>query len=112
MQLQWLKCAEDDDVPAASYVFDSSTITLQHQGCNRNESITIDTRKCMKYLVELADPQEMLKDNLVSEQRELWWKMIFADKVVNLFDALTWDGVDYEPLANHVHKKIGPHALH
>ena len=112
MQLQWLKCAEDDDVPAASYVFDSSTITLQHQGCNRNESITIDTRKCMKYLVELADPQEMLKDNLVSEQRELWWKMIFADKVVNLFDALTWDGVDYEPLVNLIYNTIGPHALH
>ena len=39
--------------------------------------------------MELADPQEMPKENLVSEQRELWWKMAFADIVVNLFDALT-----------------------
>ena len=57
MQLQWLKCAEEDDVPAASYMFDSRTITLQHYGCDRNESLTIDTHKRMKYLMSLSQAQ-------------------------------------------------------
>ena len=38
----------------------------------------------MAYLTELADPQEILKDSFVSDQKELWWKMAFADMIVSL----------------------------
>ena len=38
--------------------------------------------------------------------------MASADVVVDLFDTLTWNGSDYEPLLDLVHKIIVPHVLH
>ena len=54
----------------------------------------------------------MLKDSLLTDQKELWWKMADADQVVNLFDTSTWDDADYEPLVCLIHQKVVPHALH
>ena len=66
----------------------------------------------MKYLTETANPTEMLKDSLILDFKELWWKMAFADVVVDLFETSTWEGVDYEPLLNITHAKIAPHAVY
>lgn len=49
--LQWLKCAEDDDVPIASHVFDDKDAILQHQGFDV-KSVSVNTRECMIYLTE------------------------------------------------------------
>ena len=86
MLLQWLKCADDDDMPLTSYVFDSASVTLKHQGSDANEHVTVNTRECMEYLIELADAKEMLSDALVSVRKDLWWKMAFANEEVDLFD--------------------------
>ena len=109
--MQWLKCAKDNEMPIASYVFESKNITLQHQGSD-DRVITINTRECMKYLTELADPKDMLKDALLSVQWDLWMQMAFAEEVVDLFDRSTWATHDYEPLLDLVHANIAPHALH
>ena len=72
----------------------------------------MDSRQRMEYLTELADAKAMLCDTLLSVHKDLWWKMAFADDVVDLFDSETWSTVDYEPLVDLVHHKIAPHALH
>ena len=111
MLLQWLKCAEDDEMPIASYVFESKNITLQHQGSD-DRALTINTRECMEYLTELEDPKDMLKDILLSVQWDLWMQMAFAEDIVDLFDRSTLATNDYEPLLDLVLAKIAPHALH
>ena len=47
----------------------------------------------------------MLKDTLISNHKALKPKMAFVDEVMNLVDGSTWDGIDYEPLLDLVHKK-------
>ena len=105
MLLQWLKCADDDDMPLTSYVFDSASVTLKHQGSDANEHVTVNTRECMEYLIELADAKEMLSDALVSVHKDLWWKMAFTNEEVDLFDNATWSYVDYESLVDLIHQK-------
>ena len=112
MLLQWLKCAEDDEIPLTSYVFESITISLRHQESDTNEVISVDSRKCMEYLTELVDVKAMLRDTLLGVHKDLWWKMSFTGDVVDLFDSETWSTVDYEPLVDLVHQKNAPHALH
>ena len=94
MLLQWLICAEDGDVPMAAYVFKEENIVLQNQGSD-TETVSVNTRKCMIYLTQLADPKEILKDDLIVDQKDLWWEMGFSDSVVDLFDVSTWNDVDY-----------------
>ena len=89
-------CADDGDVPMAEYVFESEDIVLQHQGCD-DEQVSVNTREIMKYLTELADPEDLLKDPLIANKKELWFEMASADVVVDLFDTSTWNGSDYEP---------------
>ena len=81
----------------ALYAFDDEDMFLPHQGSDA-ESVSVNTRECMTYLIELVDPKEMLKDSLISEQKDLWQKMAFADAVINLFDMSTWSDVDCDPL--------------
>ena len=88
MLLQWLICAEDGDVPMAAYVFKEENIVLQNQGSD-TETVSVNTRKCMIYLTQLADPKEILKDDLIVDQKDLWWKMGFSDSVVDLFGVST-----------------------
>jgi hypothetical protein len=57
MLLQWPKCAKYDDIPLASFLFDSDDITLQHQGSNPTESIKINTHECMVHLTALVAPK-------------------------------------------------------
>ena len=111
MLLQWIMCAGDGDVPMAEYVFESEDIVLQHQGCD-DEQVSVNTREIMKYLTELADPEDPLKDPLIANKKDLWFEMASADVVVDLFNTSTWNGSDYEPLLDLVHKIIVPHALH
>ena len=66
----------------------------------------------MEYLTELADPKEMLKDSLLCAEKDLWWKMAFANQLVDLFDTSTWCGTDYEPLVDLIHGMVVPHAVH
>ena len=110
MLLQWLQVVEDDNEPLTSHVFESKTITLKNQGSEKG-SVKVDTRKCMEYLTELADPKAMLEDPLVSSEKILWMKMAFACREVDLFDSSTWEEVDYEPLVDLVHQLIVPHAV-
>ena len=86
-------------------MFESITISLRHQESDTNEVISVDSRQCMEYLTELADAKVMLCDTLLSVHKDLWWKMAFADDVVDLFDIETWSNVDYEPLVELVHQK-------
>ena len=118
MLLQWLRFAEEDTEPLTSYVFESKTIKLRNQGSKKGP-VMVDTRRCMEYLTELADPEvmladpkAMLADPLVSREKELLMTYAFAAKEVDLFDQSTWDGVDYEPLVDLVHELIVPHAVH
>ncbi len=53
----------------------------------------------------------MLKDELIASKMDLWWKMGFAEKTVDLFEKLTWDGVDYGELVDLVHHRIAPHVI-
>ena len=72
MLLQWIMCADDGDTPMAEYVFDDEDIILQHQG-HDNTPVLVNTRECMKYLTELADPKDLLKDPLIVKEKELWF---------------------------------------
>jgi len=38
--------------------------------------------------------------------------MASAEKIVDLFNASTWCGVDYNPLVNLVHRRIALHPIH
>ena len=111
MLLQWLKCVEEDETPMPTYIFESKNIVFCNQGSDV-EPVLIDTQERMKYLMETVNPSEMLKDSLILDFKELWWKMAFADIVVDLFETSTWEGVDYAPLLNIIHAKIAPHAVH
>ena len=71
-----------------------------------------NTRECMKYFTALADPNDLLKDPLIVDEKALWFEMGSADVVVDLFDTLTWSGNDYERLLDLVHKRIVTHPLH
>ena len=66
-------------------VFDNTSISLKHHGAD-GALIQANSHDCMKYLAELADPADMLKDSLLIDQKELWWKMTDANEMVNLFD--------------------------
>ena len=59
-------------------------------------------------MTEIADPNEILKDSLITERK---WKMTSADVLVDLVDASTWSGVGYNPLVDLVHQKIASRAL-
>ena len=96
----------------ASYVFENTILSLKHHGENVGELTEVNSRDCMKYLTELADPAHMLTDSLLTDQKELWWKMADADEVVDLFNKSTWIEDDYEPLVSLIHQKVVPHELH
>ena len=72
MLLLWLQCAEDADIPMSSYVFESKEIILQHHKYDSNAQVKVNSRDCMDYLTELADPNEMLLDAMVADQKDLW----------------------------------------
>ena len=47
--------------------------------------MTVDTPEYMVYLTELAKLKDMIKDLLFTNQKDMWWKLAFIGKVVNLF---------------------------
>ena len=101
----------NNEIPISSYVFECKDIILNHQGTG-DKSVEINTRSCIDYLTEKADPKEILKDSLLTIEKDLWWKMGHAYVVVDLFDCSKWDGVNYEPLVDLVHQKVATHPLH
>ena len=112
MLLLLLQCAEDGNVPMSSHVFESKEISLQHQGLDIDSEIKVNSRDCMEYITELANPDELLLDPLIVDQNDWWWQLANADRVVHLFDESTGGSVNYEPLVDLIHGKVAPHALH
>ena len=54
-----------------------------------NTTIKIETREFMEYLIAVADSKKILEDPIIKNNRELLWKMVSADRLVNIFDELT-----------------------
>lgn len=69
-------------------------------------------RECIMHKSALTGPKQMLNDIIVSDQKELWGTMAFADTFVDLFGKSTWGDVDYNPFVDLVHRNTAPHALH
>ena len=84
----------------------------KEHGSSNDTSLVIYTRKCLGYLTGPIDPHEILNDQLIVKCKDLWWQMASAEKIVDLFNASTWCGVDYNPLVNLVHRQIALHPIH
>ena len=87
------------------------TILLKHHGHN-HDAVEVNSRDCLRWLTSDADPSAILKDDLICCQKDLWWRMLRADKTADLFDETTWQGTNYTPLVDLVHGRIAIHGVH
>ena len=94
-----------------TFSFPSELVELKNHDVS-HETITVDSRDCLEYLTENADPMEILEDPLIKNNQTLLWQMAAADTPVDLFERgerKTWNGVNYSPMVKVVHEEIAPH---
>ncbi len=54
----------------------------------------------------------MRKDHIIKKEWPLLKKTAKATNVVDIYDSLTWDGIDFELILDIVYRQIAPHANH
>ena len=107
--LEWLVAANGGE-DMGSYIFPSIQIELMHHSVD-NTPVSIDTRECLQFLLNDADPAAICKDPLIRMNQSLLWKIAAVDEEdeVDLFDESTWNGEDYKPIVDMIHEVIAPH---
>ena len=113
MLLKWLAVAKDDQ-EMDSFIFASEQLRLGTEHGSRDNTLgVINMRICLEYLTSTAEPLEILKDPLIVESKELWWRMGSDDVTVDLLKRSTWwCNVDYEMLVDVIHRRIALHPIH
>jgi hypothetical protein len=74
--------------------------------------VIVDQRQCMAFLTAGANPFAMREDPIIQKEWPLLKKIAKATNVVDMYDSSTWDGIDFEPVLDIVHRQIAPHANH
>ena len=109
MYLNWLVVADEGN-SVEDYCFPSETIKLENH-MSSNEAIEINTRECMDYLTEEADPKKILDDPIIKNNKNMLWKIARADEPVDLFDCNTWPtGIDFKPLVDDTQHDFSAHV--
>jgi hypothetical protein len=109
--LRWLQACENGDLEADTFRFRNGEVDLE----NLKEyglAHTVNIGEAMRYLTADSSPVDILKDPLVAKHKDLLFKSLEAEDTVDFFDEDTWDGEDYEPILDHIHEYIVPHASH
>ena len=92
-----------------AYRFLSKIVKLEGH-VSSGETVEINTRDCLDYLTEKADPKKILEDPLIKSNKNLLWQMASTEAPVNLYDSSTWPtGADFTPIVDVVHATIVPH---
>ena len=65
--------------------------------------VFVDQRQCMAFLTAGADPSTMREDPIIQKEWPLLKEMAEATNVVDIYDPLTWNGIDFEPVLDIVH---------
>ena len=84
----------------------SKNITVKNQ-IRSQYDVTINVRDFVEYISENANLEKAVSDPLFSENEDLLRKMAEAETPVNVYDETTWNGVDYTPIADIIHKAAG-----
>ena len=84
----------------------SKNITVKNQ-IQSQYDVTINVRDFIEYISENANLEKAVSDPLFSENEDLLRKMAEAETPVNVYDETTWNGVDYTPIADIIHKVAG-----
>ena len=58
---------------------------------------------------DMGIPEERISNLMIAP---LLKKIAKATNVVDMYDSSTWDGIDFEPVLDIVHRQIAPHANH
>ena len=104
----WLVVA-DQGISVDDYRWPSKVIELKGHTVS-NQTVKVNTRECLDYLMGAAEPKKILAGPLIRNHKDLWWKATSAAAPVDLFDASTWPNrIDFTPLCDIVHALIATH---
>ena len=101
--------ADDNKTDTTHFVFVDGLIKLRHLQMNGGPVI-VDQCQCMAFLTAGADPFAMREDPIIQKEWPLLKKIAKATNVVDMYDSSTWDGIDFEPVLDIVHRQIATHA--
>ena len=87
------------------YSFPSKTIYLADH-ITTEEAVKVDSCVYLKYSTKRVDPEKVLNDPSIKDNKELLWQMAAVNPFVGLFDATMWSLVDYKPLRDMIHTHI------
>ena len=81
-------------------------ITLKNHIRSKHDA-EINVRDFIEYISEKANLEKAITDPLFSNYEDLLRQMAEAETPVDVHNEATWDGVDYKPIADIIHKVAG-----